>query len=291
MRVIFLSEKRAALTVSGLYLGLADGFERSVELDPAEKHFIELKPEGFHAVRFRLDDDFLTAPPPQVDLYFTRLGIAVYCRRFLRQDASLHVIRQERLSGTQFTLFVQGRVELSMENETGLHLIDLPDEFEQAALSAVGQCFLLEGEGCFCILARDGTVCVRSEGTVSERGEIVAAEVPFHDSMGHTALCRWEQGKLVSSAIRTAREPTEMTYALALFESVLIGLDGAPFLSDALKDKAGALGEFLGDFSSVVLTEKPNEIGLVYARKKNVFDVRYFRISTENGKVANIEEI
>ena len=40
MRVYFLSEKPCGLTVSGIYLGLIDGFERSAELSPADELFL-----------------------------------------------------------------------------------------------------------------------------------------------------------------------------------------------------------------------------------------------------------
>lgn len=291
MRVYFLSEKRAALSVNGLFLGMVDGFERTAELDPNDKCFIECKPfEGFLPVKFCFDGEFLINPPPQVELYHTRNGVALNCKNFLREDASMRVTKQERIAGTRLTLYVQGKVLLAMENETGFHLAELPDGLEKAEIVAAGENFLIEGEAAFCILSRAGELLVASEGKIAERGAVVRAEVPFHDSLGHSALCGWENGKLTSFALRTKQEPTAATYALALFESVLVGADPAPFLSDTLAEKADSLKEFLGNFLSVVPCEAPGEVGLVYKRKENVFDLRYFRVTAEDGKIANIEE-
>ena len=288
MRVFFLAEKLCAVTVNGLFLGYADGFERSVELDPADGCFVECKPAGFHPVRFRFDGDFLFAPPPHIELYHTRQGAAIYCRGFLREDAGMRVVRQQRIADTLFTLFVQESVQLSAENETGFHLMTLPDAFEDASFCEAGEVFLIEGKDAFLLLSRAGEKLVLSEGRVTKRGREIAAEIPYHDSMGHTALCVYENGALVRRSIRARREASSAAYALALFECVRADADCTPFLAPSIAEKAGALKEFLGDYLSVVLTEKGEEVGLVYRRKENVFDVRYFRVSFEDGKISNI---
>ncbi len=292
MRIYFLSERPCALTVNGLFLGTVDGFERTAELDPKDGCFLEFKPAGaFHPVRFCFDEQFLLDPPPNIELYFIRGGAAVYCKNFMREDAAMRVIRQERLAGTRLTLYVQGKVLLSMENETGFRLIGLPDALEDAAMSLAGENFLLEGENAFCLLSRTGETLLSSEGKILERGERIQAEIPLHDSLGHTKVCTWEGGKLLSFSLRARREPTAATYAVALFESVLAGADPAPYLAEELREKADALQEFLGPFLYVVPCGMDGEVGLVYRRKDRVFDVRYFRADVVEGKIANIAEI
>ncbi len=289
MRVYFLSEFPCTLWVGGLLLGGIDGHERSVEIDPANALFCECKRPACLPVSFTFDEAFLTAPPDHVRIYHTRTGVAVYVCGFLREDAALRPLAQERIRGTLLTLYVQGRVQLSLSNETGLHIVCLGDEFEGAKLREAGELFLIEAQTAFCLVTRDGEIKVTSEGTVSECGERVTAEVPFRDSLAHTALCTWEKGELTDCRIRTARTPQPATYALALFESVLIGADPAPYLAENLVPKADALKEFLGEFVSVVLTDRGDEIGLVYPRGKRVFEVRYFRVALgEDGKISNI---
>ncbi|MCI9504714.1 MAG: hypothetical protein HFE26_04880 [Clostridia bacterium] len=290
MRVYFLSEKTCALLVNGVYLGMADGFERTAEIDPADGVFCEMKPSGYLPVSFRFDEEFLFAPPPQIKLYFTPDAVAVYACDFLRQDQSLKVLWQKRLADTRFTLTVQGKVTLNMENETGFHLVSLPDAFESSAVKAHADGFVLECETAFALVGRDGTLLLLSEGRIVKTEPSLKAEIPFHDSLGHTAVCTYEGGKLTDCAIRSVREPTEATFALALFESALIGADCAPYLSGALRSKAGALKEFLGNFRSVVLTDRPDRVGLVFPRKERVYDVKYFRVETADGKVSNIRQ-
>ncbi len=290
MQVIFLAEKQCALMVNGAYFGMADGFEKRAELDVKDGLFCEFLPSGYEPVRFRLDEEFLLSPPPHIDLYYTKSGVAIYCHGFVRCDPVLRVLWQERLGGSLLTLCMQGRPQLDLQNETGVRLIPLPEEFEECKPSLSGDEILLEGENCFAVLSRGGELLLCSEGKVLQKGETLVAEVPFFDSMGHTAVIERRGGKLLSCKIRSRFAPTERTFALALFESVLIGADVTPFLAENLREKAGSLKSFLGKYVSVALTDDPTLTGLVYERKPHVFDVRYFRVTLEGGKIANIKE-
>lgn len=280
------------LTAGGLPLGTVDGHERSAELDPAAAVFLEFKCPGRLPVQFFFDEAFLADPPDHVRLYYTREAVAVYVYDFPRAEALLRPLAQERLQGTLLTLYLQGGVQLSLENETGFHIVDLPDPFEQGRIAQAGELFLIEAPENFCLINRSGEVLVLSEGTVSEREPHVCAEVPFHDSLGHTAACTFEEGKLTDCRIRTARKPTAATYALALFESALIGADCTPYLAENLTEKKDALGEYLGKYCSVVLTGSAEVVGLVYERKPRVYDVRYFSVTLEeDGKISNIRPL
>ncbi len=287
MKMYFLSEKTGALFLNGVYLGMVDGFERSVELDPDENIHAEIAPVGSLPVRFFINQNFLTDPPEHVNLYFTEDAVAVFVYGFCAEDQSLTVFQQIRLGGALFTVYRQGNTFLRFENGE-VQVIPLDDSFEKCSIKEIKDGFLLESESAFLFIDRKGTVLVRSEGKVLEAGNKLRAEIPFHDSLGHTAVSEWEGARLVSSSIRTRREPTQATYALALFECALIGGDCTPYLHEKIRDKADSLREFLGDYRSVVLTNEPNKVGLVYERKKRIFDVRYFYVDAEDGKITNI---
>lgn len=292
MRVFFLSERLCSLTIGGMHLGLVNGFERSAEIDPADGLWCELHPCGdYLPLCFRLDEEFLHSPPPRFRLYYTERGAAVYAYDFLRADQSLKVIWQKRLDGALLTLTMQGKLQLAVGNETGFHLVDLPDGLADCVPKAVKEGFLLEADGCFALLSRKGEILLFSEGKTTETGELLRAEVPFHDCLGHSAVCAWRGGKLVEYTVRAAGEPTPATFALALFESALIGADPLPFLAENLAKKADSLKEYLGDFRSVALTEDPEKVGLVYERKERVYDVRYFKVEATDGKISNIKPL
>ena len=288
MRVIFLSERECILSVNGVHFGLVDGFERTAELSPDSGVICELAPlSDFLPVRFRFDSGFLFSPPPQVQLYFSESSVAIYVCDFLRADQSKKPLWEEFIDGTRLTLIQQGKLRVTLENETGLHETELPDALEGCTVRSAAGGILLESNTAFVLLGRDGTVRVRSEGRVTDISPLTA-EIPFHDALGHTAICSWENDRISACTLRAAREPTASTFALALFESALIGADTSPYLHEKLLDKADALREFLGDFRSVVLTGDQSRIGLTYERRERVFEVRYFRVEIEDGKVSNI---
>lgn len=287
MKVYFLSEKPSALTLNGVYLGMIDGFERSVELNPDDGVHAEIAPAGCVPLRFVIDEDFLFSPPPRIELYYTDCAVAVYASGFLSEDQTLTVKQELQIGAARFTVYRQGEVYLRYDNGK-THVVPLDDRFEQCEIKEINDGYLLTGKGAFLLLKRDGTVFVRSEGKVVEAGRTLKAEIPFHDMMGHTVLSEWQGGELLSSSIRAKRSPTEATYALALFESANIGLDPSPYLHEKIRGKADSLKEFLGDYRSVVLTDRPERVGLVYERKTRVYDVRYFIVTVEDGKISNI---
>ena len=260
MRVFFLAETTCALTVNGVYLGIVDGFERTCELEPADRVFCELKPCDRLPVSFFFDEDFLLAPPPQIKLYYTERGVAIYAENFSYADQTLRVIWQKRFGNTLLTLCTQGKLQLNLQCGGELHLLELPDALSDCQVFPLGDDFLLEGDGAFARISREGKLLLFSEGKVLERGEHLRAEVPFRDSAQHTAVCAWEGDKLVECTVRTASEPQADTFAIAFFESILIGADPLPFLHETLSEKADSLREFLGDFRSVVLTEARDRV-------------------------------
>ena len=287
MRVYFLSDLPCALFVNGMHLGQVDGFARRIELSPVDGAFCECKRADCLPVRFRFDEDFLFSPPEGVRLFFYRGAVAVRLAEFVRADPSLRVVWQKHFAGRLLTLCVQGRVVLNFEREKKFVQIALPLAFDRCRASAAGENVLLETDGAFAIVGREGELLALSDGTVRERGNTVVADVPLGDALRHVMRCRYEQGKLTACEVVAARAPDETSAALALFESVLAGIDPACCLAPALQPKAGLLRAFLGDFSAVIPLGE-GEVGLAVRRRERVFDVRGYKVTLEGGKVSNI---
>lgn len=287
MQVYFLAERKCILTLGGVVVGMVDTFERSVELEPDGLSCTLTPFGGYLPVSFRIDEDFFLSPPPEVALY--RLGgerFALSVSGFMRSDQSLKILWQETVNGARLTLLRQGRLFLDLQTEAGFVLVPLDDALEGCRAAPQDDGFLLYTETRFCLISRAGEVLISSEGRVVETGARLVAEVPFHDSRGHAALCEWERGELAACSLKTALPPVPQTFALALFESVLLGLDPSPFLAPELD--GDALREYLGEFVSVVLTDEENRVGLVYPRRERIYDVRYFTVETDGRRVVNI---
>lgn len=290
MRMFFCAEQACALFVNGAYLGVADGFWRAVELDPADRPFCECKAAGYAPVRFVADEDLLFAPPPGIELYFCRGDVCIRLCDFFRADPALRVLWQKRLGNALLTLCLQGRLTLNLETPQGFFPIPLPFCMQQSVPSRAGGLFLLESEEAFALIREDGAVCALSEGRITQRGDTVCAEVPLHDSRGSVVRRRYEHGVLKESVPVAARGDADET-PLAFFEALLAGEDVTRRMAPSLASKNRLLSKFLGNFERAVVLEEEDVIGLVYARKARVFDVRPFRVTTEAGRVTNIVQI
>ena len=166
MRIFFCAEQTCAFFVNGMYLGAVDSFERSVEIDPADGVFCELKAPAYAPVRFCLDEDFLFSPPESVELFFFGGAAGVHIKDFVRADPSLRVVWQQRIAGSLLTLCVQGRVLLNLESAQGFFQIPLPFSFEECAVTRAGALFLLESPSAFAVIGEDGAVRVLSDGKI-----------------------------------------------------------------------------------------------------------------------------
>ncbi len=289
MRIFFLSETTTSLFINGTYFGACDRFERSAELKLEDELLLTFAPtDGKLPRHFCLNEQTLFSPPQGLTVYRSGAEIALFAHDFLPADQTLNVLFQTRVAGTLFTLCEQGTLQLNMENETGFHLLKLPALLKESSVRAWQAYFLVESESAFALLSRDGNILLSSEGKILSAEDTLKAEVPFHDCLGHTALCEWQGETLLSCTVESKREPTEATLALALFQSALIGADCTPFLHESLIEKAGALKEFLGDYTSVVLTDEPTRVGLVFPVRERVFEVKYYSVTVTDGKISNL---
>jgi hypothetical protein len=64
--------------------------------------------------------------------------------------------------------------------------------------------------------------------------------------------------------------------------------DYAQFLCDDLQKDAEKFPAFLGEFQEIVLTNNENVLGLVYAKSSNLFQVVYYTVTMENGKITDV---
>ena len=116
MRVYFLSYMPAILKLNGLYIGMIDGFERHIELDPKDRVFAEIIPdENLQSINFFLDEKFFSSPPPFCDLYSMEGDFLIYIREYSVKNCRIEVLHQTRFCGNLVTLFAQGGLYISIE--------------------------------------------------------------------------------------------------------------------------------------------------------------------------------
>lgn len=308
MRIYFLSYKAAILKLNGLYVGGVDLFERHIEIDLSDSVLAEIVPgENLQSVNFFINEKLLLSPPDYMDVYLMDGEALIYIRQYGNKDAGIRVLGQTRFSGALFTLFSQGGVYLSAEG-ADCSVIPLPAAFAGAkfeekilagypvlALSCKNALLLLSDRGKRIFMNRVESVTY---------GQTLDIETAFETCTSAKAVCSFsydgESLALISSRTVETRPPERGILHFAFFECVLTRGDFSVYLDDGLKQKAEALGEYLGEFIGVTVpTEKfyaehPDEraAGLVYPKAQNLFEVKYFSCEiTKDGKISNIYPI
>ena len=314
MKVYFLSSKPCILTLNGTYFGLTDTFERFAEISPKDNIFAQFTPEDGLPARFFINESIRFHPPERCEIYLLKDGIAVYAKEFPPTDSTLRALTQKREGKTLVTVFRQGVTQVSIESPSGFFLCPLPFDFEPKEIEFFEDFILLSSSDRLVLFNVNGKRILSEKiKSFSFKNGVLNATLPLSDSLNRTANCAWllkdgsckqteftvEQKTSVSFPFDSKAaegEASDVPAAIrdeilpyAFFESVLIGADYQALLSDDLKPKANQLKEFLGEFSSVVLTEKPKVCGLVREKSERLFEVDEYAVEIENGKITDVK--
>lgn len=304
MKIYFLSSRPCALTVNGAYFGLTDRFERFAELSLKDGLYVSFMPENAQPLGFFLTENVRFQPPNGFEVYLLKDGIAVYARDFPPSDFILKTIAQARFDDLLCTLYSQGEPQISVQSSDGFFNAPLPPVFAENAVISTHQGLLFIHAPTHLAVYTRKAERVFFEEVLSfhvENGELVAT-MPLSDLFARTAECRYALSEtacvrksLSLRQTRTLRGETdeekiaEELLPYAFFESVLIGAEYQSMLSDELAQKADGLREFLGDYVAVTLTNDPCVCGLVRKKAERLFELSYFTVTLERGKISDIK--
>lgn len=299
MKMYFLSSRLCSLTLNGVYFGVTDRFERFAELDLRDRVFVQFHPQGAHPVGFFATDALLETPPDGCNVYLLKDGVAVYAHDFPPSDFTLRPIAQARDKDCLATVFSQGPLQVSFESDEGFFIATLPPAFHHCKLTFHDDLCFLEGENTLAVYTKQGK-CVLLEEFLEyfvENNELIAT-LPLSEHFGRTAKCRWALSSvgcqriefILQQSSKNSEKPHEELLPYAFFESLLIGAETRTFLSEELAVKAEDLTAFLGDFCEVIPTKEANVCGLVRKKAERLYEVSYFKVDIEEGKIVDITE-
>lgn len=290
------------LTLNGAFFGATDKFERFADICLTDRIFAKFTPEGRLPIGFFITEELLSTPPIGCEVYLLRDGVAIYARDFPPADFTLHPIAQQRFGDTLVSVFQQGDIQVSIQSPAGFFTDTLPPVFSNCKLSAHAGLYFIEGERHLAVYTPVGK-CVLLEEVLSfsvADGELRAL-LPLSDCLGRIADCAWslsENGcartKLTLQKNHTQTGETDEgkiadeLLPYAFFQSVLLGVNYADYLSPELAGKATQIVDFLGDFRAVCITDNPRVCGLIREKAPRLFEVTYFTVTVENKKITDI---
>lgn len=292
MRFYFLSERPCALKLGGIYLGLTGGAEKFMNIDEKDNILCEFIPADgeFLPISFIIGENL--SPPSGVKIYILRNAIAIYAENFMRADGSMKLLAQKKYPDCTVSVFVQGRVQASIETRSDIYTSILPDCFYESSIDRINNCVIILSRDAVAVINTEGKLLLSTKAKNVNIGDTLSAVIPFADSMLHFAECEWECSsslKTVNYVLKSRLKPKDGLLIYAVTESLLIGAEIKDFVSESLYEKRDSLKKFLGNYLSVIyITDEV--AGLCYEIKKNVFRVDYYTADLKDGKIDNIKE-
>lgn len=303
MRLYFLSPAPAILKLNGEFAGKTDGFERYADIPADGTVMAEIVPGGnLQAVNFFIGPALFCDPPDFLEVRLADGEAFIYVKRFPPRERAMEVIAQRRFCGNLVTLFADGDIYLACEG-AAYRLTRLGEKFKTAAFEermlAGFPVLEIRGDGVVAIIGQDGELIFMNEAEVFY-GQTLEARVNFGACTAACAICEYAyDGKkltLIKSRTDEQKKPSENVVHFAFFESVLFYGDYAKYLSPALAPQAGKIREYLGDIAGVIVPTayfyerhaEPLAAGLLYRKKDNLFEIKYFAVSLSDGKIDNI---
>lgn len=292
MRFYFSSDRPCALKLGGVYLGLTGNAEKFINIDEKEKILCEFIPTNgeFLPITFTIGENI--SPPNGIKIYIFRNAIAVYAENFIHSDGSMKLIAQKKYSDCTASVFLQSRVQASIENRNDIYVSVLPDCFCKSRIERINDCIVIVSDEALAVMNTEGKLLISTKAKNVQTGETLSAIIPFADSMLHVAECEWECSsslKTVNYVIKSRLQPKDGLLIYAVTESLLIGAEIKNFVSESLYEKRESLKKFLGNYLSVIyITDEV--AGLCYEIKKDVFRVDYYTADLKDGKIDNIRE-
>ena len=296
MKIYFLSSFPCALTVNGAYFGVTDGFSRFAEVCLSDRLFLQFTPEHAQPISFFLDEQVRFTPPSGCEVYRMPDALAIYAKHFPPTDLTLRPIAQCKGTTGVATLYRQGEVYLSVTHENGTFIATLSPEFATAKLSCQNGLFFLDGGNLLAIYDKNARVLFCERVTQYRvDNDTLSATLLLSDSLQRTAdgvwrltdySCQRESYTIKQPSVDGVPPPDLLSYAF--FESMLFGGDILAFLAESMHEKVDSLQAYLGNFREVVPTNNSDVCALIYPKEKDIFDVKYCKITRQGEKIIDL---
>ncbi len=291
MRFYFLSDTPCALKLGGIYAGITHNAEKYMNIDVSDGilcEFIPLNPE-FLPISFIIDERYF--PPPNVKCYLLRDAILIFAENFLRADCSFKLIAQKTFEREVVSVFVQGKVFVSLEYGGEIFTEELNGSFLSAEIEKRGEYYIITSPTFISVLDKSLKKLLFTEFTSCDMKEILTLTVSFCDCLNCSAVIEYgfENGFCELKKTLKSAPPSNVPVIYAVLDGLLTGYDVSEFISEGLKDKLSTLKSFLGNYEKVLFITK-EVAGLSYKVKDNIYRVDYYEAEYENGKICNFKE-
>ncbi len=312
MYYYFSSDYPAVIKINGMFYGKIEKVIKPLKIDKDISPFIEicpLKSEG-NSINFILDNEFLTCPPNGVSITDLKGGYMIkFYQRF--DKLPFNILAQEKFSNAIVTIFTENSLKLSIEtpNDFYAETFNLnPDsasitQFNLNSHSFIAVTFYSQTTLLYIYKIDEKVIKVftRSIFDYTLTPEFKTTE-NFKDIEKHTVNSVWNfidnEMKRVSFSISKKENfdfnnLNEKLIPYVFTESLLVGDDASIYLCENVKENADKLCSYFGDFIGVFpppTFRDVNEVGLIYSKSENLYEIEYFIFELKDNKIFNIKK-
>lgn len=314
MRFYFLSGENAALKLNGLFLGFIGSFEKFTDITLSERILVEILPENsaFYPVSFVLDEKFLEKPADFCNVYIYDEGVIIEIINFTPHERELKILKQERIANTLLTLYDDGKPKLTLENDKNFTIETLPFEFEDCEFFEyfisgerfIAVCLQKDDEKILLVFSDDCKKVFANNVLSFSFDEALYTKISYKNPARHVAEIKWiwqNEFTIADYSVKATREflpdeiPNELLSVL-FFNEILVRGEPEKYLCENLKSRSNELNNYLNNFIGVcqppenflLLHPETISVGLVFQKSKNKFEIKFFGIDVQDGKIANI---
>ncbi len=314
MRFYFLSGENAALKLNGLFLGFIGSFEKFIDVTPSERILVEILPENsaFYPVSFVLDEKFLENPADFCNVYIYCEGAIIEIADFSPRERELKILKQERITDTLLTLYDDGKPKLTLENNKNFAIENLPFGVEDCGFfehflngeKFITACLNNDDEKILLIFTSDCKKVFANSVLDFSFDDALYTKIGYKNPARHIAEIKWiwqNKFNLANYSVKASREfsPTDVPRELLsvlFFNEILVCGEPEKYLCENLKSRSQELKNYLGEFIGVcrppenflLLHPEKTTAGLIFQKSKNKFEIKFFEIVVQEGKITNI---
>lgn len=308
MYYYFSSEYPAVIKLNGIYFGEITNSIKHVNVEN-DSCFIEVCPldSNEKTLNFFPSLSFLKNPPETVSVTDLKGG---YLIKFFKSYSTntFKVIKQSRFTNALFTVFTENGYKLSIESEKGFYAEQLRFSFDGVDIYQ------------FCGSLKHYAVIFYGNSVVVNVYDVNLLEKVFSgfadsfnpqdnlltltskDMAKHVFTDRLsiKDDKVIKTRVDLTRLKNINVYSInealvpyAFLEELLAQGNVNEFITGKVYENSDRLKEYLGDFIGVMpppFFRNPNEVGLIYKIKDNLYSVDYCTFEFLDRKISNVKK-
>ncbi len=308
MYFYFSSSIPCALKINGIILGTIYKTVKFCDIQSESSPLIEICPLGISTgnCNFILNDDLLNKPPQNLAVTDLKGGFLIHVKSLpIVKEFSL--ISQKKLDNALVTVYSENGLKITIESNSDFFVESLHLQ------SSIAEIFSpdIDKRLLFIVFDSGHTAVYKLNGKIEKIyfdcnvnfsfDSTIRSEKNLPDIAKHKIISDWtfDGNTLASTVKEICHSPdfyvdnlADEILPYAFLEAYLANEKLLPYLTEKMGKNVDKLNYYLKNFTGIMpppIFRKDDEIGLIYKKTDNLFEVSYCTFELKNRKIDNIK--